>query len=122
MARSDNRRYNRMLGIIISVQIIYWNIVYNRDNAELVLQDSRRADVVVLQESWINNKTGAIYNNKKYHIIYNSRRAVLYVYKRYVLMVWMLRAGTDWCSVIFGEGLEDLIIWSIYSENYIGAD
>ncbi len=37
VARSDNRGYNRMLGIIMSVQIIYWNVIYSRDNAELVL-------------------------------------------------------------------------------------
>ncbi len=104
------------------VQIIYWNIVYNRDNKELVLQDSCRADMVMLQESWINNKTGAIYNNKKYHIIYDNRRAALYVHKRYALTAWISRTETDWYSVIFREGPEGLIIWSIYSENYIGTD
>ncbi len=106
----------------MSIQIIYWNVAYNRNNAELVLQDSHRADMVVLQEPWTNNKTEATHNSKKYHTIYNSGRAVLYVYKRHALAIWMLRVGMDWCSVIFREGLEGLIIWSIYSKNYIGAD
>ncbi len=48
MTRSDNEGYNRILGIIMSIQIIYWNIAYNKDNAKLVLQDSCRADMIML--------------------------------------------------------------------------
>ncbi len=48
---------------------------------ELVLQDSYKVDMIMLQELWINNKTGTIHNNEKYYIIYDNERTVLYIYK-----------------------------------------
>ncbi len=77
------------------IQIIYWNIAYNRDNTKLILQNSHRIDMIVLQKPWINNKTKTIHNNKKYHTIYNNGRVVLYIYKRHILTIQMLRTGTD---------------------------
>jgi hypothetical protein len=103
------------------LRILTWNVANADVNAELALRDERQFDVIALQEMSINKLTKSVYTNERYHQIFDSGRAALFIHKRHSVSAWTQRAGTDWCSVTFGSGTESITIWSIYSEQYIGA-
>ncbi len=106
----------------MKLSIAFWNVAENRINTEQALRDSGEFDIVALQEPEINRSTKSVYCNERYHRVYDSGRAALYIHRRHSITAWTQKAGTDWCCITFGEGVEALTVWSIYSEQYTGGN
>ena len=97
----------------MKLTIVYWNTAVRDGLAAIALHDYREADVIAIQEPWVNKQTKTIYcpARAKYHRIYNDGRAALYIHKRHPPHTWEAEAYIDYCRVV----LCGVTIWSIYS-------
>jgi hypothetical protein len=97
----------------MKLTIVYWNTAARDGLAAIALQDRREADVIAVQEPYLNRQTKTIYcpSQAKYQRIYGGGRAAIYIHKRHPLYTWKAEANLDWCRVV----LHGVTIWSIYS-------
>jgi retron-type reverse transcriptase len=97
----------------MKLTIIYWNTAARDGLAAIALQDRREADVIAVQEPYLNRQTKTIYcpSQAKYRRIYGGGRAAIYIHKRHPLYNWKAEANLDWCWVV----IHGVTIWSIYS-------
>jgi hypothetical protein len=97
----------------MKLTIVYWNTAVRDGLAAIALHDCREADVIAIQEPWVNKQTKTVYcpARAKYHRVYSDGRAALYIHKRHPPHTWEAEAYTDYCRVV----LYGVTIWSIYS-------
>jgi hypothetical protein len=97
----------------MKLTIVYWNTAVRDGLAAIALHDYREADVIAIQEPWVNKQTKTIYcpARSKYYRVYGEGRAALYIHKRHPPHTWEAEASLDWCRVV----LCGVTIWSIYS-------